>query len=925
VIAVLKYVLLSLIVALPALEPIQENHQEALFRRVFGEKIVAFDPIAVARLKRLPPGERVKLDTDGDGKIDTIYFIDTDPKHQAQFRPILVKVIDQDGDMDRDGDGDLDSDLYVADWHADGTVDAVIEYKDTDHDNGVDEMAIYTYSAKNAKLGTDAIQVWWSRDVSGTHQLWDTINYRYQQPESQFRTAFGGNEIFSSYIFDNEKGKWVPSWENPFAFYDEDGDGLAEVAIRFSGSADRMESMRYSFDADNDTDGDNVHDYDFSFSCLSRANRAIRVPRPLMETVRLRGVSVEPLLSWQNARRFGESADWGKVQLAWVENDNNVDSRPDEDPHERWEGVIASGTDQFPQVGGPPVGPYNVRYEGDLDNSGKMRLYYLPEDHRIHLAGADTGWLKVDYNYDGRVDMEFRYSDTDHDGVIDTWEVDVDGDGTPDRTVHVAHPRARPVPLSYKPMIAFYQGSLKQALSENQVLIDELKNVLKTIEPSFEADAVESYYINKLAKYREKAGIGEKIRNSLAGTRYYQDLIRERYFFRLSKALQGRSELAARLLTVYDAGDYAQTAKLLSAEFPHRRIQTTDWAAGFTKRLPIQVLNSGSSARLNEPIVLDVQAIRKYAGDFNPRNFAVISGARWISARELPSQADDLDGDGKADQIAFLADLRANEQRDYWIYYSPSGERRNPYVPRTTAVSGSDGCSWESTKITYRFTFGRIEFLENGQKTLESGDSAGLGGLTIWEAGRRYPIFTASDTPAIQFRRRIVSDGPVRAIVQIDISDFETDKNRYDIRERFAIYANGRYSENSIRFYPAKPSSSIRFSLGFTKLLHDEHFFDRAAGYFGAWGRQNNTVQEIGQAAIFPAGAAVLEQNANQRDVTFNVPAGKTSTYYVVGDWRRGRMFPVAPTVANWESETRRLAARLHSPVQILIGSVESR
>jgi hypothetical protein len=49
VIAVLKYALLSVIVALPALEPIQQDHQQALFRRVFGEKIVAFDPVAVAR------------------------------------------------------------------------------------------------------------------------------------------------------------------------------------------------------------------------------------------------------------------------------------------------------------------------------------------------------------------------------------------------------------------------------------------------------------------------------------------------------------------------------------------------------------------------------------------------------------------------------------------------------------------------------------------------------------------------------------------------------------------------------------------------------------------------------------------------------------------------------------------------------------
>jgi len=898
VIPVLKLALLFLVVTSfallrpgspQALSPTQQSHEQALFRRVFGEKVVTFDPMAVAKVKRLPPGERLKLDTDGDGKIDTIYFIDTDPKHQPQFRPILVKVIDHDGDMDRDGDGDLDSDLYVADWHADGTVDAVVEYKDTNGDNGVDEMGIYTYSAKNAKLGTDAIQVWWSRDVGGTHQLWDTINYRYQQPECQFRTAFGGNEIFSSYIFDSENGRWVPSWENPFAFYDEDGDDLAEVAIRFSGSADRMESMRYSFDADNDTDGDNVHDYDFSFSCLTAAKSAITVPRLLMETVRLHGGPVDPLLSWRNARRFGESANWGKVQLTWVENDNNVDSRPDGDAHERWEGVIASGTDQFPQVGGPPVDPYNSRYEADLDNSGKMKLYYLAEDHRIHLSGADTGWLKVDYNYDGKVDMEFRYLDSDHDGVIDTWEIDVDGDGTPDRTVHVAHPHSRPVPLSYKSLTMFYNRSLDQALSDNQVLIDELKDVLKRIETDFKPDEIESYYTNELVNYRKEAGVGQKIRNSRAGTRYYQGLIRERYFFRLSNALRSRSELLARIEAHYDAGDFAQTARSLSSEFPPPSKQTIGWPSGFTKRLPIHILNPGSSARLNEPIVLDVSAIRKYAADFNSRNFAVMTGARWISARELPSQADDLDGDGAADQLVFLADLRANEEPGYWIYYSPTGDLN--LAPRSSP--------------------------QKNVKALNAGDSPGLGSLAIWEAGKRYPVLT--------FQHRILSDGPVRTIAQVDLDDFDTDQNRYNIRERFSIYSSGRYSENSISFHPAKPATSIQFSLGFAKLRNDEYFFDTGYGYFGSWGRQNNIVQEIGQAAIFRTGAAVLKQDAKQREVLFTAPPGETSTFYLVEDWRRQRMFPVAPTVANWQSETRALAARLHSPLRARIGNVESR
>jgi hypothetical protein len=410
----------------------------------------------------------------------------------------------------------------------------------------------------------------------------------------------------------------------------------------------------------------------------------------------------------------------------------------------------------------------------------------------------------------------------------------------------------------------------------------------------------------------------------------------------LNKALRGRPELRTRLEADYDAGDFAQTARLLSTEFARRRTQTIDWPSGFTKRLPIHIFNFGSSAaRLNEPIILDVAAIRKHAADFNPRNFIVMTATQWITARELPSQADDLDGDGAADQIVFLADLRANEEPEYWIYYSPAGERRNPYTSGTTTLSqwlgDADGLGWESTKAAYGFTSGRIEFLaknanspdlssmQNRVRALDAKDSAGLGGLAIWESGKRYPVFLASETSAMKFHHRILSNGPVRATVEVDLDDFKTDQNRYDIRERFSIGANGRYSENSISFHPAKPSTSIRFSLGFTKLRGDEYFFDSAEGYFGSWGRQSNAVQEIGQSAVFRKGAAVLKLDAKQREVAFTAPPGETSTYYLVGDWRRGRMFPVAPTVANWQSETRALAARLHSHLRTLIGKVESR
>jgi hypothetical protein len=931
----------------------QQGHEQELFERIFGKEIVTFDRGAVARIKTMKPGERLKLDTDGDGKVDTVYFIDDDPKTQPEFRPIVVKAIDQDGDMDRDGDADRDSDLYVADWHGNGTVDAVVEYTDTDHDNGVDEMAIYTYSARNPKLGTDAIQVWWSRDVAHTHQLWDTINYRYQQPECQFRTAFGGDEVFSSYTFDSAKGVWVPGWENPFAFYDEDGDDLAEVAIRFSGSGNRMESMRYSFDADNDTARDNPHDYDFSFSCLSsreaKSGATIPVPPALMERIKLRGGPVEPFLAWQNARKFGESAPWQRVMFTWVENDNNVDSRPNGDPHERWEGVITKGAAQFPQVGGPPVSPFNSRYELDLDNSGKMKLYYSPVDRRFHLLGANSGWLKADYNYDGKVDMEFRYKDASHDGIIDTWEVDIDGDGKADRSFHVEHPPWQIVPLTYKSMTTRYNSALDDALAQNQALIDAMKGVLASAGGDFRQDDVESYFTNDLSNYRKDGGVGEKIRNSREGTRYYQDLIRERYFFRLTKLLTSQPSLLHRVETPYNSGDFFGTAKLLRKHFPASIQDRFGWYGDFTSRFAVDVTNPDSTWRLNEPVVLDIAAIRRNLPDFNPRKFALTDSPRRICNREIASQADDMDGDGKADQVIFLANLRPRETAHYWLYYSPTGERHNNYAPNTAATEtwpdASDGLGWESNKVAYGFSGGRMEFLgknknalvlkslvpsenydfehEWGMNVLSSGETSGIGGLTIWEDGKALPAFEGAGTKVTTIKRRIVATGPVRATVAVTLTGIGTGQDRYEVQERFSIYANGRYSENHVRIVSTNTSRAIRFGPSFIKMQNDHSFFDAAKGYFGSWGRQNNTVQEIGQGAILPIDMASLHSENNERHIVLQTMSNQELTYYTLGDWRRGRMFPVAPVVTNWEKEVKALAARLHNPVHVTTGKCE--
>ena len=82
-------------------------------------------------MKSSSSGRRHYVDANQDGKPEEVWFIDTDWRHRQKkvvedlFCPLLVRVIDEDGDLQMGGEPDLDSDLYLADWKADGSVKAL--------------------------------------------------------------------------------------------------------------------------------------------------------------------------------------------------------------------------------------------------------------------------------------------------------------------------------------------------------------------------------------------------------------------------------------------------------------------------------------------------------------------------------------------------------------------------------------------------------------------------------------------------------------------------------------------------------------------------------------------------------------------------------------------------------------------------------
>ena len=89
------------------------------------------------------------------------------------------------------------------------------------------------------------------------------------------------------------------------------------------------------------------------------------------------------------------------------------------------------------------------------------------------------------------------------------------------------------------------------------------------------------------------------------------------------------------------------------------------------KVLTVEVSNTWKEAKNYEPVVLNLD-------ELNP-GFEVKSAVIMAGTTEIPSQFDDLNGDGHADELAFLIDVEAKGKRSLSVTLSAKeSDKRYP-------------------------------------------------------------------------------------------------------------------------------------------------------------------------------------------------------------------------------------------------------
>ena len=256
-------------------------------------------------------------------------------------------------------------------------------------------------------------------------------------------------------------------------------------------------------------------------------------------------------------------------------------------------------------------------------------------------------------------------------------------------------------------------------------------------------------------------------------------------------------------------------------------------AAQRIKGVKFAVRNPDETSRIAEDIVLRVESIRRIAPDFNATGSIVVttSGASTleqdettIETMELPSQADDLDGDGKADEIAFQIDLGPHQTRIVTVHYGDAdtiARLRRDYPARTSAMFARkyEGMGWESEKVAWRLYFDQRNAIDLygkrreglylglfaapdyiyhqesplGRDIYDNGTSIGIGSLAALVDG--HPVAVAD---VAERSWRVVATGPVRSIAELTYKGWKVGGRAADLMTRITQWAGEHGFDQSL-------------------------------------------------------------------------------------------------------------------------------
>jgi hypothetical protein len=272
----------------------------------------------------------------------------------------------------------------------------------------------------------------------------------------------------------------------------------------------------------------------------------------------------------------------------------------------------------------------------------------------------------------------------------------------------------------------------------------------------------------------------------------------------------------------------------------------------------------------------------------------------------LPSQVDDLDGDGNWDEVVLLSDFNAGEsiivkmelipeseypqfekrtnlrlgiKQEDGTYNEVDNYRALPCDDGFEVIAQAESVSWENDKIGFRVyfdcrnvkdLFGKLkpgliidkigtpespsyhDLAAWGMDVLHCGSSLGSGGLAVL---KNDSLFRLGSTEVYEYQK--IAEGPVRSVFELRYSGWNVNGEKLKAVERITIYPGKYWFESDVTFTGISEGDQIVTGI-VTSLLKREPFqFD--AGNFKCIGThdvQSLNNDELGMAVVVPKSEA---------------------------------------------------------------------
>ncbi len=349
-------------------------------------------------------------------------------------------------------------------------------------------------------------------------------------------------------------------------------------------------------------------------------------------------------------------------------------------------------------------------------------------------------------------------------------------------------------------------------------------------------------------------------------------------------------------------------------------------AQGQEKKIEVIVENPWNAEKVDEPVVIDLSSLG--AG------FTVKSATVFDGTNEIPSQLDDMNGDTRADELAFVINLPASGKKTLNVTLSSlksdktyparvyaemlfRTSKKNKYAKGyaiyadgasdTYNVQHHHGAALESELVAYRIYFNEkqttdlygkfhkgLELEESqfyptdeqlkrgfGDDVIKVNSSCGAGTLRGWDGTQSTLI-----KPVAVRGQRILASGPVRTIVDAEVKGWQYQNKELNMINRYTLYAGHRDAQVDVLF--DAPLDKEVFCTGVQNITGHADMFSDHNGLVASWGTDwpvNDTVkykkETVGLATYIPKKYVVKETSDKENFLyTISAPGQSSFRYY---------------------------------------------